>query len=48
MIFPPIPDAYHQRASYLYHPPHGDNPKLFLCRMKEVATQMLFVLLLSA
>lgn len=28
MIFPPIPYAYHQRASYLYHPPHGDDPKL--------------------
>lgn len=35
MIFPPTPDAYHQRVCYLYHPLHGDGPKLFLCRKKR-------------
>lgn len=35
MIFPPIPDAYHQRVCYLYHPLHGDGPKLFLCTKKR-------------
>lgn len=35
MIFLSIPDAYHQRACYLYHPLHGDSSKLSICRKKR-------------